>query len=334
MDAAPKEDVVPAAVATDETPAPIGEETAEQKAERIRDEKGRFTKAEAKESAPAQQESKPKVDVPAVIDQSKAEIRPPQSWKPTIREKWATLPDEVRQEVVRRERETAVALQESSEARQGYQKFRETVAPFEAMIRAEGGEPLRAVESLLQTAAALRTAPLQTKAQMVAQMVRQFLPGREGIELLDAALSGAPQSAQSAYSAPVDIDRRVEEVLARRDAERQQQDVSQRVTTALAEVEGEEFFPDVKGDMADLLELAAKRGFAMTPKEAYNRAVLVHPEISKVLEQRRAASKAQGGAARSQLAASSVKSTPAAGDTSTQPKDLRETIIAAMGRER
>jgi hypothetical protein len=200
------------------------------------------------------------------------------------------------------------------------------------MIRGEGGEPLRAVESLLQTAAALRTAPPQAKAQMVAQMVRQFLPGREGIELLDAALSNEPmpQNGGHAQSAPVDINRQIEAALNARDAARQQETVKQQVATSLAAVEGEEFYQDLRGEMADLLELAARRGFALTPKDAYNRAVLVHPEISRVMEQRKAAAKVNGSTDRSRLAASSVKSTPAAGDGSAQPQTLRETIAAAM----
>jgi hypothetical protein len=65
-----------------------------------------------------------------------------------------------------------------------------------------------------------------------------------------------------------------------------------------------EFYNDVRGDMADLLDMAANRGREMSMEEAYNLACNNHPQISKIMSgrtsqqtvdtKRRAASSIQG----------------------------------------
>jgi hypothetical protein len=94
-------------------------------------------------------------------------------------------------------------------------------------------------------------------------------------------------------------------------------------------VEQEEFFADVKDEMADIIELAAKHGRTITPRQAYEKAVSLHPEVSKVVEQRRAFANQTGSTQKAMAAASSVKSSPASGIGSDQPKGLRDEIAAA-----
>lgn len=269
----------------------------------------------AKEAAPVA----PEVKVP----------KAPQSWKPAAREEWAKAPPAIREEVLRREAEVQRVMQESSEARQGFQRVKEAIQPFEQMIRTEGGEPVQAIQGLLQTAYALRTAPPQHKAQMIANMVRSFLPGREGLELLDAALTpGAaqPQMAQPQMPQQPMRDPRVDQMLAA-----QQQQAQLRAQTALAEVQGEEFFEDVREDMADIIEAGRKRGLDIDLRSAYNRAVRVNPDVAKVIEQREAAQRAtQNGATQRKAAATSVRSNPASPPVGGNEKDLREIIRAQM----
>jgi hypothetical protein len=50
-----------------------------------------------------------------------------------------------------------------------------------------------------------------------------------------------------------------------------------------------EFLDDVREDMADLLEGAARRGVALTMEEAYDRACHMNPDIRRVLQQRESA---------------------------------------------
>lgn len=312
--------------------------TAEERA-RARDEKGRFAKA-AEEKAAAEKaaaepikpvEVKPaaRVEAPAAKpgpDPDKA----PVSWRAMAREQWSQLPAELRDEVVRREKEVNIALQESKTAREGYQRYTETVQPFEQMIRAEGGEPVQAIQGLLQTAYALRMAPPQTKAQMIARMVQSFLPGREGLELLDAALTpGAQQQGQQAPRQPQEFrDPRVDQIL-----QAQSQQAEQRARAQVEEVQAEEFYEDVRLDMADILELDRKRGGDMSLRDAYNRAIRLNPDVSRVVEQREAAARATpGGATQRKAAAVSVRSTPAAPPSGSQEQSLRDTIAAQLER--
>lgn len=303
-----------------------------------RDEKGRFA-AKAKAEAAALNAGGPATVKPDAVNNPTAaaapahadSIKAPQSWKPDAREKWAALPPEVQREVARREKDTATVLQEASSAKKWATDFQQAVAPYEAMIRAEGSDPIRAAANLFQTAAALRTAPPAHKAQLVAQMVRAYgIP----IDALDAALTGQPQQGgqqQGQYQDP-----RVDQLL--RSIEQARNQRSQSVQSQ-AQQEAEsfaaksEFFEDVREDVADLLEMAARRGVALTLDAAYNRAVQMNPEASKVLRQReeaKSATTAHAATQQARNASSSVRNQPAGPQSAAKPNGIRGALEAAF----
>lgn len=261
-----------------------------------------------------------------------AELRAPSSWKPAAREKWASVPPEAQQEILRLDKEVRQTMEQAAPAKRFAQEFQQTVAPFEGMIRAEGSTPLKAVSNLLQTAAALRTAPPAHKAQLVAGLVRTYgIP----IEALDAALVGEQPQGGQGQGQPFQ-DPRVDKLFARiEQAETQRtQAMRQQVDTELASFTATaEFLDDVRDDMADLILMASQRGVALSLQDAYNKAVAMNPELSKVLQQReaaKAAANAQASTQRTKAAASSVKSQPAGPSSAPAPDDLRSTIKAAM----
>ncbi|RKH09002.1 hypothetical protein D7X74_30430 [Corallococcus sp. CA047B] len=276
---------------------------------------------DASSAAPPATPATSEAPKPSAIPPPKA----PQSWRPAAREKWAALPAEVQQDITRREREMAVAYQESAQHRKLAEGFQRVVSPFAGMIQAEGGDPFKAVGTLLQTAAALRTAPPAHKAQLVANIVKTY---GISIEDLDAALAGhAPPPGQQAQQQPVDPEAMASRIRQEVIQGMQQQHRSTMGARAQQETEaflasGEaEFMDDVRDDVADMMELAAKRGVALTLKDAYNRAVLAHPDVSKVLKQREQAQQAnaaQASTQRARDATSSIRTTPAA---SPAPKD-------------
>jgi hypothetical protein len=243
--------------------------------------------------------------------QTPAGDRAPASWRPEAREAWAALPQPVREEVARREREADEAMGQSAGARRFAHEFGRVVSPYQAMIAAEGGDALGAVNSFFQTAALLRTGAPQQKAALVADLIQRFgVP----IEALDGILAGQPQ--QRPGLAP-----EVEQLLAQRMApvERLMQSLEQRraegeqrlnrdVATELSafatatDASGKpvnEFFNDVKQDMGELLTAASRRGADMTLAQAYERACAIHPEVGKIVAERklRAAAAAQAAAA-------------------------------------
>ena len=327
--------VTPDAPAIPEEPIGTPPETAQEA--RARDEKGRFAPKLGGEPAKPQEapvaSSTAPVQVPEAPKPTIEPVKAPQSWRPNVREKFAALPPEVQQEVIRREREVEQTQRESAEARQGYQRFRETLAPFEHMIRAEGADPYRTVGNLMQTAMALQSGAPGTKAGIVANLIKHY-----GVDLnaLAATLEGQPvaQQEQQPYRDP-----RVDQLLSQVEQARsyKQQQLAQEAQRLIGEIQGEEFFGDVKDAMADILEVAAKRGVAMTPREAYNRAVWADPHVAEVLQQRQAAKLARtpnGATQRAQAAAASIKGSPAVAGGATQPGNLRGDVEAAIERLR
>ena len=322
-----------------EAPPEVSEVQAKPEDDRPRAPDGKFApkdkatppaKAAAAPAAPAA----PPPAAPEAPKPPEVQAKAPQSWSPAVREKWASVPPEVQAEVMRREKETAVALQQSADARRVASELEKVVAPYAAMMRAEGAAPMAAIGNLLQTAQQLRTAPPAQKAALVASIVQQF---GVDIEALDAALTGqAPQQQRQpeAYRDPR-VDSLMQRIEAAEQAKAQavQQEGFQQIQEFVASGEGE-FLEDVREVMADLLEVAARRGVALSVKDAYHQAVRLDPKVAGVFAQREAAkSSATATAAtqRAKVAASSVKGQPAGASEASKPSGLRAHLEAAIG---
>ena len=121
-----------------------------------------------------------------------------------------------------------------------------------------------------------------------------------------------------------------------------QQQEMQLQQAAGGEVQGflaqHEFAMDVKDDMADLIEMASRRGREMSLEEAYDRACRAHPEISKIFakrDQANAAASRNQVAQRARAASVSVGDAPTPQPTSGNSADLRsalENAWAGSGR--
>lgn len=317
---------------------------------RSRDEKGRFApKAAAPPSqvvqppgqaaAPEKAKATSVAAVPAPNEAAQPppapagpELKPPAGWKPAAREYWAKLPREVQEEAVRRDREAAALAQESRPHRELAQAFQQVVAPYEAMIRAEGGNPLTAVRDLLQTAAALRTAPPGHRAKLVANLIRTYgVP----IDALDAELAGqAPPPGQAQQLDPAQLERQISDrILKQLQAQQAQRAQSSGVAQVTKWAEGKEFFQDVRLRMAAIIQAAREEG-SPEPSldEAYDEACETHPRTKEIWKQRKAAeaaAKANATTQRTVNASSSVKSSPAAMNGA-QPDSVRGDLLAAM----
>jgi hypothetical protein len=240
--------------------------------------------------------------------QTDAEVVPvvatkaPQSWKPAMREQFGKLPADMQQEILRRESETGRALSESANSRKFHSDFSQVVRPFEALIAGSGVHPLKAVQNLMTTAATLQTGTQVQKAGTIANIIRTY-----GVDIgtLDQILSGQkPKPGQQQTSEVQELIRRelapVREFMTQ--GSRAQQEQAQRMTQE-ADQSIEQFsadpvnkyFEDLREDMGDLMETAANRGRAMTIQEAYEKAAVSHPEISKLIAKDRALEAAKKG---------------------------------------
>lgn len=257
----------------------------------------------------------------------------PVSWTPTSREHWAELPDELKSQILKRETEISQTLQTSAAARKGYDRYEQILQPYQAVIAAEGAQDgYAAVESLLKTASTLRLGTPEQKAQRIAGLLNAY---NIDVNTLDTVLSDQIQGRETQPSQNAQLEalldqrlRPINDML----SQYQNRD-SQALTSELTTFEQDkEFINDVRMDMADMLDMAAKRGQVLSLDDAYNKACNFHPEISKVLTARQQQGQIASHNATTSAkkhAASSVSGrrvgTPATG----MPEDLRGTIEAA-----
>lgn len=317
-----------------EDPAPVVPEKAEEPADK------------PAEESPAPAALAPAPEVPAEEpkpEKSYSVEKAPQSWRPAQKAKWDKLDPEVRQEVIRRERETEQALSSSAQARKVASEFQQAVQPYMARVEAMGTNPIAAAQQLFRADHILTTAPKAQRAAFMARLIKDY--DVDVIEL-DRELSGA------APADPVQstVDKLLQERLApfmsiverQRQAELQQtQQAAQTMETQIAAMEDNPKFPDfdeVRADMADIIEIQSKRGVYLSLEQAYTRAVAMNPDVSARVTQRQqaassqaAAQEANSRAQRALKASSSVSGSPGgtpAGGISAN--DRRATIAAAF----
>jgi hypothetical protein len=352
----------PTVVETTSTPAPEAAST-RTAAERARDELGRFApktgddkpaekpaaapKGDANGAAaaapPAGEAKAGGADSPAappaaaVPEKPVETVRPPVSWKPAAREAFAKAPPEVQAEVIRREHEITKRLNEVAEPVKLAERFRQVVAPFEQSMRSKGVDPLQVFANTLPTIQALESPHPGQRAQVIAQIIRAYLPGEQGIDLLAQTLDGKAGLAQAPVD-PVAIAAQAEQRVFQRLQAQAATVAAQRQEAMLSKFATERpFFEDVRTKMGDIL---AARG---TPNpseqelaEVYDLACNLDPEISRILKQREAAKAVPTSieaTARARAAASSVRSTPAAPPSrGTQPQTIDDAFEMAKAK--
>lgn len=234
------------------------------------------------------------------VDDGKEKIptkyRAPGSWKPEEREKWTSIPEDIQAAIIRRESEVSKAFNDTNAARRWSQEFLNIVKPYETLIRSSGATPMQAVSNLMATAAGLQQGTPAQKAGIIARLV-----GIYGVDLntLDRVLAGQAPTKEVKQEDAVArmLDQRLKPVMdfignvqnTRQNTNRQMQQEVQQTADEFSNDPANEFYDDLREDMADLLETAAKRGRAMTLKEAYDRAATLNPDISKIVSDRAAA---------------------------------------------
>jgi len=91
-----------------------------------------------------------------------------------MKAKWKDLPEDVRAEWKKRENDMHFAFTRHDSDLIVGRKIKEIAAPYEAIIRSEGGTVEGAFKDLLNTSYILRAGSPQQKAQAVMQAIQQF----------------------------------------------------------------------------------------------------------------------------------------------------------------
>lgn len=296
---------------------------------------GAEAKPELSEDKKVQSDKEPKPDGGADA------VKPPQSWRKQAKEVWNSLPPAAQAEVLRREREMTSKLQEAAQDRQRISAIEQVLEPHrERIARVHGGNPLQAVQRMLHVEQVMFGGSPAQKAQLVARMIKEF---NVDIETLDNTLAG--QATPEARQAN-ELERLLEQKLApvqqymtamqQREELQRQSKLRESELSVQQMAEDNDLYPHFEAareDMADLIELYAKKGLAITLPEAYSKVVRMldleparqqGTSTQAALEAHRAAQAAKG-------ASVSVSGAPVStGKNHGNPKDLRGLIASAF----
>lgn len=296
---------------------------------RERDEAGKFAKQE-KEAPKTAQKTKA-VTQPEVANQP--EIKMPKSFPATHAKDFAALSRPMQELLAKREDDYHKELTKHDEERNFGRQVQGLASPYLPLIKAEGGEVVKAFEQYLNTAYILRTKSPQEKGQLILKLAQEY----------GADLRGASQAQPQAN--PV-LQQMQQEIAALKGQLQQETTFKKQQEESALKSQIDMFAADpknihfeaVKAHMAALL----RGGMAKDLQDAYDQAVYANPQTRSTLleqinapEQRVAEKKAKAEAAK--RAGSSIRGAPGMGAVKNgrivQP-DLRTAISSAFAEHR
>lgn len=217
------------------------------------------------------------------VDLTKA----PTSWKPELGAKWATLEEDVRAEIHRREEDSARGVAELKPQVEAGRRFQEAIKPFEAELRQFNVDPIALTGNLLAAHRTLALGTPEAKAAMFAKLAKDY----------QIALPGPAKAGDPAFGEPGWIDPQVKALqdelalvksglqnTAQAQAEARRAELAREVT-AFASDPAHPHFDKVTQQVAEYF--ASKNG-QTTLKEAYEHAIWAHPEVRELLIAERA----------------------------------------------
>lgn len=330
------------ATEVEDTPAPAAPETesegeAPEKAKLPRPPKSTreaLEQAFDKAKAPPldQLAAKPMEPAPPPLDlkDGPRQLRAPGGWKPEAREAFDALPEIVKQEVARREYETAATLEKTATERRVAYDFLNAAAPYESHYRAMGIDSIKAAQMLFQAEHTMRVGNVAQKAAVVGKLIDDY--GIDLDALNDHLNKRQPQV--PATNQPLDaaaVQRMVEQQVQQHQQRSALQSQQTQINTTIEQFANDpknEFFNDVAPAMIGLLQ----SGVAQDLQMAYEQACYANPSVRNVLMQRNQAGQQ---ADKARLAAASA-SLPAKGPRNpSQPatqrfKSTRDALEAAF----
>lgn len=260
-----------------------------------------------------------------------AEDFAPKSLSATAREAWRDTPQAMKAEITKREQDFSAGIQKYAESAKRAEGMDRALAPYQQYLQMNGGAQ-QSLQTLLQTGSGLQMGSPIQKAEIVASLINQF---GVDVQTLDGMLSGngAPPEMQQQNQ----VQQQVQAALApyRQMMAQQQQQQQHQQQQAVGAVNNElstfsqspenEFYGDVRMQMADILDLASNRGHNMGLKEAYDTACQLSPEIKKIIDGRSTAASAQSR----RRAGSSIHGSPGGPGGSAAHNSMRNAIEEA-----
>jgi hypothetical protein len=295
---------------------PPAGETTEQRAQRERDEAGRFKAKEEGAIAKAAAVAAPVLDTPAPR-------KAPSSWKKDYWEAYGTLDPKLADYIAQREEQFASGVSTYKQEAERAKELFEAIAPFQADLQQHGVQPAQWLRQLGGAHQILVRGTPEQKLQAFAKLAQDYRVPVDA--LLDPNVRQQFMNQQAQQPAP-DVGQLVEEKFMQ---VRAQTEIEQ-----FASDPAHEHFEAVKETMRQLLAA----GLAPDLKSAYEKAVRMDSELFEreqlrtneaAAKQRRDAEATRVATARANV--SSVKSaTPAGAMGSSGKKDLRSSLEDAV----
>jgi hypothetical protein len=255
--------------------------------------------------------------------------KPPVGLSLEAREAWNDVPDAVKADIVKRENDYAAGIEKHRQNSSRAEGMDRALAPFSQYLQMNGG-PGQALKGLLETGSHLQMGSPQQKAQVVAQLINQF---GVDVKTLDSMLVGEAPSQESQQQnqfqqminqqmAPVQQQLQGYQQREQQQHQQQQQHINQEINSFGAT---HEFYHDVRGQMADLMDMAANANREMNMEEAYNLACSATPQIAGIMSGRAN----QQTVAGKRQAASSIQGSPGGAGATAAPNSTMAALNAA-----
>lgn len=248
----------------------------------------------------------------------------PQGWIPEMREKWDTIPEDVRKEILRREEDTMRGVRQLQERYTPMENFVRSMEPVFNEARASGASIENYIGGLMNTERVLRTADTPAKFQEILRVCDQY-----GIPLRDVVNASVGQEIltrdQAQAAVPPQIQQELQQMRAWQ-AKQEELAVEREIT---AFVQGKEFFADVQQQMATLIE----GGAAANLQEAYDIACWANPSVRSVMLARQNGQQQQEGIKSRQTVAAVASVKPSGSldvNVDSEDDDLADTVRKAF----
>lgn len=316
--------------------------SAESQPSRDRDDKGRFaSKAEkdaaaaatAKEVANVAPVKQGQQAAPVVDPNAPAKRKAPSSWKPEVAAKFDLADPDIQEEILRREGDFHKGWQQLRGSVQQAEAINKEVQPYMATIRSLGATAPQAIGHLLNLDHQLRHGTQDQKLGVVRHVMQsagldpdEFFGERKEVNPELQPILQELNQVKSAYQQMQDAANRRE---------------LQEINSSLSGFSTDKpHFEVVRNRMADLIELSAQQGQALSLDDAYDRAIWENPEIRQTLiseretaAEQRARQAAQ--ATRARTAAASVNGAPnGTPSNNVKPVSVRDAVAQAMEKHR
>jgi len=212
-----------------------------------------------------------------------AALQPPKTWRPEAAAKFATLPPEVQQEVLKREEDIFKGLESYKADASIGKALKGVVQPYLQIFQSQGIDPMQQVSGLMRAHVALATGTPEQKQQFFQHLAKEY-----GVDLDVEAPYVDPQV--------VGLQKQLSDLQSRLNG-REQQEADKARTALQAEIDtfasdpAHQYFDEVANDIAGLL----RSGAAKDLKDAYEKAIWANP-ITRAKEQARLTADAEAKA--------------------------------------